>query len=159
MSSSFNVIVDTREKSPWDLTSSSIREIKYQKLDTGDYSVEGLEDQLCIERKMSVSEIAQNVNQKRFANELERMLGFRWKYLLIEATFDEVSNFPVLSDLPPNILKRLKVKGPYLVKCLTRMQTKYDLHVIYCGNRSNASWIAQNLMKEAVRITNEEAQA
>ena len=42
------IIVDTREQQPWDF---EFHETAKAKLDTGDYSVEGLENILCIERK------------------------------------------------------------------------------------------------------------
>ena len=154
----FNVIVDTREKLPWSLSSSCIRETKYEKLRTGDYSVEGLEEDLCIERKMSVSEIAQNVNQKRFKKELERMMTYRWRYILLEAHMQEVVDYPHASDLPPNVLNKIKVSGSYLLKCINRMEASYGVHFIFCGNSYNAAWVAINLMKEAVRITDAEYQ-
>ena len=56
------IIVDTREQQPW---SFDFNEIAVAKLDTGDYSVAGLEEILCIERKKSVSEIANNIVDKR----------------------------------------------------------------------------------------------
>ena len=152
----FTVIIDTREKCPWELTSSCIRETKYEKLDTGDYSVEGLEDILCIERKMTVSEMAQNINEARFKKELIRMRKYRWRYLLLEADLQEVIDYPHGSDLPPKVLKRIKVSGAYLLKCINRMEASYGVHFIFCGNSHNAAWVAINLMKEAVRITNEE---
>ena len=58
----FNVIIDTREKIPWDMASvcSSIDNVIIHKLDTGDYAIEGLEHTLCIERKKSICPIGRN---------------------------------------------------------------------------------------------------
>jgi len=153
---SFNVIVDTREKNPWQLTSSCIRDTIYKKIDAGDYTVEGLEDILCIERKMSVAEIAQNVTTKRFVKALERMSECRFKYLLLEATLDDVINYPKGADLPPKALERVRITGGYVLRCINRMEVKYGIHFIFCGNRYNASWVATNIMKEAVRIIDNE---
>lgn len=153
---SFEVIIDTREKNPWELTSSSIREVSYEGIKTGDYTVRGLEGVLCIERKKSVAELAQNINQKRFKNELERMREFRWKYLLLEADLQEVIDFPKGADLPPKVLEKIRVSGAYLLKCINRMESKYGVHFIFCGNRYNASWVATNLMKEAVQTIEDE---
>ena len=47
----FNIIVDTREQKPWDFNDNF--NTTKAKLDTGDYSIEGLEHILCIERKCS----------------------------------------------------------------------------------------------------------
>ena len=52
------IIIDTREQKPWEFPGHTTA---VQKLDTGDYSVEGLEDILCIERKQNTSEFAKNI--------------------------------------------------------------------------------------------------
>jgi ERCC4-type nuclease len=57
----FTIIVDTREQKPWSFENYTTA---IRKLDTGDYSIEGLEHLLCIERKRSVSEIANKIMQK-----------------------------------------------------------------------------------------------
>ena len=69
----FTIIKDTREQDGYTFESSSSRYhtcngMISRKLDTGDYSIEGLEDKLCIERKASVVEFANNVGhaQVRF---------------------------------------------------------------------------------------------
>jgi len=53
--SDFTIIVDTREQTPWTFDNYVVAS---QKLDTGDYSIQGLEHIFTIERKKSVSEIA-----------------------------------------------------------------------------------------------------
>lgn len=55
------ILVDTREQTPWEFSHYSTAK---QKLDTGDYTVSGLEDKLAIERKKSVGEIANNITEK-----------------------------------------------------------------------------------------------
>ena len=66
----FKIIIDTREQQPWvfeDYTTAN------EKLDTGDYSIEGMEDLLCIERKHSIGEIANNITEPRFKDVISRM--------------------------------------------------------------------------------------
>ena len=83
--SKFLVVKDTREKDGWYFKESDYCQgMIDQKLDTGDYSVQGLEDVLCIERKGSVSEIANNIVDKRFDRELDRMKEFKYKFLILE---------------------------------------------------------------------------
>ena len=72
----YTVIRDTREQegyyfSEYDLCLGMID----QKLDTGDYSIVGLEDKICVERKGCVEELAINLGQKKhtFLREIERM--------------------------------------------------------------------------------------
>jgi len=149
---SFRVIIDTKEKYPWALTSSYILGTEFRHLDTGDYTVEGFEDKLCIERKRTVNEIAQNLHEKRFGAQLERMAEFPHKYILIESSIQKVIEYPFLEDLPPKILKKIRVRGRYILKCLNRIQVKYNIHIVYCGNTDNAIWVATNIMREVVDL-------
>lgn len=148
---SFTVIVDTKEKQPWSLSSSAIQDVKYQHLKTGDYTVEGLEDILCIERKASANELCQNLFQKRFQKELVRMKEFPERFLLLESSMEKVINYPRYEDLPPIVLRKIKVSGAYFLKCLNRIQIEYGINIIYCCNKTNAAWVATNLMSEVVR--------
>ena len=69
----FTIIQDTREKKPWTFSATgSVRDVKVVKLDTGDYSIEGMEDSFMIERKSSVDELFMNlgVQWKRFEREM-----------------------------------------------------------------------------------------
>ena len=87
MKNKFVVIRDTREhkNKGWYFKESEFCQgMVEKKLDTGDYSIEGLEDVLCIERKASVSEIAANLVDKRFDRELDRMESFKYRFLILE---------------------------------------------------------------------------
>ena len=87
----FLVIKDTRERDGWYFKESNYCQgMVDKKLDTGDYSVEGLEDVLCIERKGSVSELANNIVDKRFDRELERMRDFKYKFLILEFSINDI---------------------------------------------------------------------
>ena len=66
----YTIIIDTREQQPWAFKHHSVAN---RKLDTGDYSMEGFEDIFTIERKKSISEIANNIVESRFSNALERL--------------------------------------------------------------------------------------
>ena len=94
---SFTIIVDTREQLPWEFDGHSTSS---RKLDTGDYSIEGLENIFCIERKRSVSEIANNISEKRFVDVLDRMSQFSHKFMLLEFTLNNVLDYPVGSTVP-----------------------------------------------------------
>lgn len=145
---SFNVIIDTREQIPWELVHESILGTEYKKLDTGDYSIPGYEHDFCIDRKMSVAEIAQNINQKRFHKELARMNKMSHPYILLEASCTDVLNFPYGANLPKRVMDKIKVSGPYILKCITRMQIKYGVNFIFCGNRANAQTVAICILRE-----------
>lgn len=86
------ILIDTREQTPLEFTGLHIRGVnsmptKVQKLDEGDYSVEGLEDILFIERK-SVNDLYGTIfkGRERFERELTRAQKQQKRYLIIEAT-------------------------------------------------------------------------
>ena len=100
MDNNFTIIVDTREQKPWQFNEYATA---VRKLDTGDYSVEGLENILCIERKRSVSEIANNITESRFKDVLSRMSKYRFPFILLEFDLQDVLNFPVGSEIPKSV--------------------------------------------------------
>ena len=86
------IIQDTREQRPLSFDGLHIRgvpklDVVVHKLDVGDYSVQGLEDKLFIERK-SAQDLYGTLFQgrERFQREMERMQSFKYKYLVIEST-------------------------------------------------------------------------
>lgn len=144
----FKVIVDTREQHPFEFISSKISEVVVKKLDTGDYSIEGLEDKLAIERKASVKEFYNNITEKRFWNEMERFQNYKYRFIVFEFSVSDVEMFPHGSGLSVSIMKKLKISPAYLMKCIAQLQVKYNIHVIFGGNRDNATYLVSNIMKE-----------
>lgn len=138
----FKVIVDSREQYAWDFTFyDKCDGIISTKLDTGDYSIEGLETVLTIERKRTTAEIAMNVgkDRKRFNAELERMSKFKYKYLICEFSFETLLRFPQDSGIPRSRWNSLRLSPQYLVSCLNSYKDRYGIDVIYCDNKQDAN--------------------
>lgn len=152
MNKSFYTITDTREVYAWNLYDPSILGNETIKLDTGDYSIRGLEDKFTIDRKMTVSEIAQNINQKRFYRELERMKSIPLSYILLECSLEDIQGFPQTANLPPKVKNKIRTNGNYILKKIEQMKEEYGVLVYYCINRQIAEDIAIRLMKEAIKI-------
>jgi|HubBroStandDraft_2_1064218.scaffolds.fasta_scaffold141524_3 DNA excision repair protein ERCC-4 len=81
--SDFTIIIDTREQRP--LFFRDVETIR-RALKTGDYSIEGCEDRVSIERK-SLEDLLSCVTSRReaFNDQMTRLLSFESKALLIEA--------------------------------------------------------------------------
>ena len=99
----FVVIKDTREQKGWIFHSGDACDgMKPGTLKTGDYTLEGFEDAVCIERKKSVEEVANNVGKekKRFNAEMERIQEYPFKYIICEFSMSDVINYPrsIFSD-------------------------------------------------------------
>lgn len=150
----FTIIKDTREKQGYTFAAS---ESKYhvckgmvnRKLDTGDYSIEGLEDKICIERKASVVELANNVgiSRKRFEAEIERMKEFPHKFLVLEFSLTNLMDFPEGSDVPDREIKNLRVTNKYMLRFLMELQINHNVNVIFCDSKKNAKWTVLSILK------------
>ena len=81
-------IVDTREQQPLDV--GPLQSVR-QSLPTGDYSVLGLENVVCVERK-SLADLVQCVGRerRRFENVVHRLLAFPVRLLVVEATWRDL---------------------------------------------------------------------
>lgn len=152
----FKVIIDTREKIPWSFNSAQVIDTEVRKLDTGDYTVEGLEKILCIERKRNLGEFAANMIDPRFTRELERMSEFEMKYLIIEASYQDVKTFPVGSNIPQSRWDKVRVKSFFMLKYISQVQTIYGVHVILAGDTEMSKHVATNIMKRAVELHGED---
>ena len=86
----FTIIIDTREQQPWGFEHYTTAN---RKLDTGDYSIEGLEEIICIERKKSINEIANNITESRFIDVVDRMSKFKYAFILLEFNLEQVLAF------------------------------------------------------------------
>lgn len=146
----FTIIVDTREQQPWPLKHHSVAN---KKLDTGDYTIEGYEDILCIERKHSISEFVNNMTEKRFADVLDRMSKYKYSFMIMEFNFDGIVNFPVGSDIPKYIWKNLRINPAYIIKYISDIQIKYNIHILFCGSAYNAEKTAVSLMRRVLEQT------
>lgn len=89
------VLVDSREQMPFDFTRfpNWIGGERRQALKVGDYSVEGMEEVLILERK-SLTDLITTLMQyrPRFFQGCEKMTQYRWRALLVEATYEDIKS-------------------------------------------------------------------
>src|ERR1022692_1606102 len=99
----YTVIRDTREQKGWDFFEDDYCDgMIEKKLDSGDYSILGLENVFCIEKKRNTAELAKNIFEKRFFAELQRLEKFDYSFLILEFNLIDVLNFPFGSGIPQN---------------------------------------------------------
>lgn len=155
MSDNFTIIVDTREQQPWEFPYHSTAN---RKLDTGDYSMEGFENILCIERKKGIAELANNMTEKRFKDVIQRMSSYKHAYILIECNYDQMMNYPIGSDVPKKLWNRIKIPPSFIMKFVTELSVNHNIHVVFCGCASWAEKTALSIMKRVYDqyVTNKE---
>ena len=95
--SPFTIAFDTREQLPFAFQNMRIDRKKTfvltqrVTLQTGDYSIIGYEDKICVERK-SLEDLYQTLGKgrERFIRELERMQDFERSLIVIEASYSQI---------------------------------------------------------------------
>ena len=151
MPQQYTVLRDTREKEgqgwSWRKSQSCAGTIS-RKLDTGDYTLEGMENYLSIERKGSVSEWAKNVTEARFERELERLDAIQHPWILLEFNMTDLLNYPVGSGIPRAKWRYLKFRGPFVLKKTTEMMINHRVQIVLCG--ASGKEVASNIFKRTI---------
>ena len=140
------VLVDTREQMPFDFSRfpNWIAGEKRKALRVGDYSVEGMEELLILERK-SLSDLISTLmqNRVRFFAGCEKMTQYRWRALLVEASYEDIKTVyddELCTQAHPNA-----VSGT-----LDALEVKFGIPVIYTSQfrplaeEKAASWLSKH---------------
>jgi ERCC4-type nuclease len=145
------IIKDSREKvGAWDF--SFIKKCEgqiVQGLKTGDYSIKGMEDIVCIERKKTTGELATNFGTKwpAFCRELTRMSKYKYKYILLEFTLNNVMSFPIGSGIPESHWRRMKLTSKFMISRIEHIKVSYGINIVFCGNKENAQLEAAAILE------------
>lgn len=137
------IIIDTREQHPFEFRpSKEIEGSVIRKLDIGDYSIEGYEDKIAIERK-SPQDLFKSVGKdhKRFRREIERAKGLDYFAIIIEAPFS------VIQTKSFNDSHYCQMLGDTVIQICYAFKFKYGCDVIFCQSRSEAISIIRNIFR------------
>ena len=146
MSLSVTVIIDTREQTPWEFADMPSQA---GTLDTGDYSIRGLEHLIAVERK-SLPDLLGCIgtHRDRFKREMQRMQAYRFRSLVIEASYDDLERGGWRSKIHP-----AAVQGS-----LAAWQARYCLPIMLVGNHeAGARYCARYLLQAARCVAYESA--
>jgi len=137
----FTVVIDSREQLPFTFQNVRIDRRKafvltqIHALHTGDYSIVGCEDKICVERK-SLEDLYQTLGKgrERFIRELERMQDFERSLIVIEASYQEIAD-PTKKDL----LFRSKMHPNSVLGSINKWSKQFQkTYWLPAGNRQNA---------------------
>lgn len=136
MLSDFTIIIDTREQLPFDFQTTTER----KTLKTGDYSIKGLEDKICVERKSQIDLFGSVGNgRKRLEAEFQRMSEFDYAALVIESSLINIfAN-------PPN---RSRMQPKAVFRTLISWSIKYNVCVWPMWNRKAAERVTYLILKK-----------
>src|SRR5690554_351417 len=137
----FRILIDTREQAPYAFTCATER----CKLEAGDYSVAGHEDQVAVERK-SLADFVHTVVHDfgRFARELEKLARMQLACVVVEADLDDVLRGLREADL------RGATPTAVLGAAL-HIAARYRIPVYWCGSRQAACAFTDAYLRMAVR--------
>lgn len=142
------IVVDTREQRPWDFASRLVRELLGEPiptvrgtLSTGDYSVQGLEDRVAIERKSLPDFIAcvASGERERFWAELARLREYAVRAVIIEAAILDVEVQAYRSRARPQSV----------IASALAISADFGIHVLWSGCRESAEYHAAWMLRRA----------
>jgi ERCC4-type nuclease len=124
------IVIDTREKEEYSFAVASIR----RKLEAGDYSIEGLESHIAVERK-TVDDFVSTVihHRARFRKELRKLAACRAACVVVEGGVADILLQRYRGQAHPNA-----VLGNALSIILD-----FGVPVFFCGNRQAACQFVQ----------------
>jgi len=134
------IIIDTREQDPFPLIGY---ETRIATLRTGDYSLEGFEDKVAVERK-SKSDAYGCVGggRKRFVACLERLAELDRAAIVIERSIE---------DFDRNPPERTRIDSRMAVGSYISWSCKYRIPVFWCNNRAYAERITVRFLAAYIK--------
>lgn len=136
------ILVDTREQCPWEFDTETVR----KALSAGDYSLEGLENKVAIERK-SLDDLVQTVihQRERFHAELKKLQTMQYACVVVEGNFEDLFSGKYRSQAHPNSIFGSVLS--IIVDC--------NVPVYFCSNRQIACHFAKTYLS---RVSKKETQ-
>jgi ERCC4-type nuclease len=137
--SDITIIVDTREQKPMDFSVYGYKTIS-KKLDQGDYSVVGYEDEIAIERKASASELAGNLGKgyERFRREWERMDEYPAKIMVCEFPSFHIDEYPNFEKVSWRVKRKIKMTPKQIWARLETIEQEFEIATFFCEDRFEA---------------------
>lgn len=141
----FTVIVDSREQKPYRFERMAVA-----ALPTGDYSIQGLEGEVAIERKSRQDAYASlGSGRARFKRELERLSRLNYAAIVVESSLPEFLRPPPFTRMNPKAA----------VNSLIAWSVKYRVCVFFAGDRVHAQALTRRLLEKYWKYAREAADA
>ena len=138
---SFRIVIDTREQQPYEFPCATVR----RKLDAGDYSVEGHEHAVAVERK-SLTDFVHTVihDFDRFAIELGKLAALRCACVVVEADLDDV-----MRGLAGDKLRFVAPRA--VLGAALHIAIHHRVPIYWCGSRQTACAFTDGFLRTFVR--------
>jgi ERCC4-type nuclease len=135
MGDELTIVIDTREQTPLSFADLPGVSSVSGALQSGDYSIQGLEEHFAVERK-SIEDLVGSCtgDRDRFKRELHRLRGFAFARLLVVGTQDQIELQRYRSKASPKAI----------LASLTAFEVEYNVPVVFVPTAAQASrWLAR----------------
>lgn len=140
-------IIDTREQTPWQFENLAS---ELGSLTTADYSVKGLEHLIAVERKSLPDLLACcGTDRDRFRRELRRLKAYRFRALIIEASYSDLEAGEWRSQLKPS----------HVLGSLAAWTAQYELPIWLVGSHKAGAEFCERYLFQCARLIASENQA
>lgn len=136
-----SIIIDTREQLPYSFNPQRVRAIR-RALPAGDYSIEGMETKVAVERK-SLDDFAQTVikNRNRFHAELKKLQTYDFACVIVEADLRDIVRGNYTSGASPESI----------LGNLTSICAEWGIPVYCCSSRQLAIVFVEQWLEKVGR--------
>lgn len=140
--SNYKIVVDSREQLPlWK------KNVIIKKLDIGDYSIEGEESRIAIERKSPMDLFGTlTKGHSRFKAEIARSMGYRYFAIVIEATHAQIRDKSFKNAF------KSKMRGFVINRILMTIHVKYGIPVFFCNGRNEVKSLIRDIFDSYSKI-------
>ncbi len=138
------IVTDSREQTPWEFCNLPT---ELGTLATGDYSLKNLTHLVAIERKSLDDLLACiGIHRDRFKRELQRLRAFRFRCLVVEASYADLEGGAWRSKIQPS----------HVLGSLAAWMAQYSLPVMLAGDHQAAARFAERYLFQAARCIAQE---
>jgi hypothetical protein len=149
------ILRDTREKKPWDFSGDKyFNGQKDVALKSGDYSLDGYEDQIVVERKKDANELIANftTDKRRIYDEIHRLKEFKFAAIVIEQTLEDILDSK--SYFVSRKFKHRNAPVAIVINNLLTIMIQHGIPVIFAGKK--AKNITRGILLRARELCNAE---
>lgn len=137
----FRIVIDSREKEPYTFAC----EVQKAKLEAGDYSVQGFEQHVAVERKSLPDFVGTVIHDyDRFARELTKLSAMDAACIVVEADLNAV-----LCNKHTDALRAISPQS--LLGAAIYIGIKYKVPVFWCGSRPAAVRFTDAFLRSYIR--------
>ena len=130
----FKIIIDSREGYPYRFENSIVKALK-----AGDYSIEGLEDRITVERKSKQDAYASlGRGRVRFEKELQRLSKYDYAAIVIESDLRSFLEAPAFTMMNPKAA----------INSLISWSVKYGIHIFFASDRRYAKAVTYRILEK-----------